>query len=298
MIETAEPFRRGALIYNPRAGRGHHDDPSLRRVRSLLHQRGITLEIHATVQPGDATRLAEEIRHQGSDFVIVKGGDGTLNEVLQGIMGSSLALAVWPAGTANILARLLRIPRDPEALVRMIVAGRVRRISVGRAGSRYFFLMAGIGLDASIVQQVNPALKRYGGILAFWIAGMKHLLTWRAPVFTVELDDDVISATFAAVALSPSYGGGLLIAPDARLDDEWFRVCCVTTRSKWRYLTYLPLAFWGRHVTCRGVVYRKSRRVRAVASSPIAVQVDGELAGCLPMSFELIPSAVRVIVPE
>lgn len=297
-METVQPLRQGALIYNPCAGRGRHNDQSIYCLRSLLHQRGIALEIHATSQPGDATRLTEQIREQGSDFVIVKGGDGTLNEVLQGIVGSSLVLAIWPAGTANVLARLLRIPRQPEALVRMIVAGRVRRISVGRAGSRYFFLMAGIGLDASIVQQVNPALKRYGGILAFWIAGMKHLLTWRAPVFTVELEDEVIPATFAAVALSPSYGGGLLIAPDAQLDDEWFRVCCVTTRSKWRYLVYLPLAFGGWHVNRRSVVYRKSRRVRASASSPVAVQVDGEVVGCLPMSFELIPSAVRVIVPE
>jgi YegS/Rv2252/BmrU family lipid kinase len=291
-------LRHGSLIFNPRAGRGRPDDRSIARLRSLLQQQGITLEVHTTTRPGEATRLAEQIRDRGSDFLIVRGGDGTLNEVLQGIVGSSLALTIWPAGTANVLARLLRIPRDLEALVRMIVAGRVRRISVGRAGSRYFFLMAGIGLDASIVQQVHPALKRYGGILAFWIAGMKHLLTWHAPVFTVELDDAVIPATFAAVSLSPSYGGGLLIAPDARLDDEWFRVCCVTTRSKWRYLVYLSLAFWGRHITCHGVVYRKSRRVCASSSSSIAVQVDGEIAGCLPMSFELIPSAVRVIVPE
>jgi YegS/Rv2252/BmrU family lipid kinase len=245
-------------------------------------------------------RLAEQIRdHSGSDFLIVKGGDGTLNEVLQGIVGSSLDLAIWPAGTANVLARLLGIPRDPEALVRMIIAHHVRRISVGRAGSRYFFLMAGIGLDASIVEQVNPTLKRYGGIMAFWIAGMKHLLSWSAPVFTVEMEDRVVPATFAAIALSPFYGGGLLVAPDAQLEDEWFRVCCVTTRSKWRYLVlYLPLAFFGRHITCPGIVYQKSRRLRASSSTPVAVQVDGELAGYLPMSFELIPAAVPVIVPE
>lgn len=266
----------------------------------MLAERGIHLDIFATSGPGEAARLARQAVETGADCLIVRGGDGTVNEVLQGIVGSSIPLAVWPAGTANVLAHVLGIPRRVPDLVRMIAEPHAYEVSLGRANGRYFVLMVGIGLDASIVREVNPGLKRHLGLLAYWLAGLKHLFTWQAPVFTLELDGRRIRATFAAIANVPSYGGGIRMAPDARPETEEFRVCAITSRCKLLYLLfYLPLTFLGWHVHQPGVLYVSARRGRAYSDSgeEIPFQVDGEVAGRLPVEFEIIPRALRILVP-
>jgi len=297
MAEIGLPHRRATIIYNPLAGSPRECKRGVERARQALSREGMTVEARATSRPGEAAPLARHAIMQGSTLIIVRGGDGTVNEALQGIVGSDVPLAIWPAGTVNVLAKTLRIPRDFDAIIKMIVRQNVRRISIGKADSRYFFLMAGIGLDASIVRQINPTIKRYGGILAFWVSGIKHLFVWDAPVFTVEVNGESFTATFAAIANAPFYGGGLVMAPDARMDDEFFRVCLIRSRNKLRLLSYLPLAFWGRHIHQRGVVYLKSQHVRAYSDQTSGVQVDGEFAGTLPMSFEILPRAVSVVVP-
>jgi diacylglycerol kinase (ATP) len=298
MTVAGRPPRQAAIIYNPVAGASRHDESSIQQARRLLTERGIITDVLATRAPGDATHLARQAITQGSELIIVKGGDGTLNETLQGIVGSDVHLAIWPAGTGNVLAGVLRIPRDLNSIISMIERDQVRRVSIGQADSRYFFLMAGIGLDAAIVAQVNSMLKRYGGILAYWLTGLKFLFAWDVPVFTLELDGQRLTATFAAIANAPSYGGGLIVAPGARMEDAFFHVCSISTRSRLRYLfCYLPFVFFGRHVNRKGVTYLKSQQVRAYSDQEIRVQVDGDLAGTLPMSFQIIPSAIKVVVP-
>ncbi len=292
---------RAILIHNPAAGRSQRAREQIARLQQQLAQHGILLEVFETSRPGDATELARQAVASGAERLIVRGGDGTVNEVLQGIIGHPIHLALWPAGTANVLAHVLGIPRRLPELTRMIVENHTRCLSVGRANGRYFLLMVGIGLDASIVREVNPRLKRYLGLLAYWLAGLKHLVTWKTPTFTLELEDQRIRATFAAIANVPSYGGGIRMAPDARPDAEELRACAITSRSKGLYLFfYLPLALLGQHVHQPGVFYGRTQRGRAYSDSDeeIPFQVDGELAGTLPVEFEIIPRAVRVIVPR
>jgi YegS/Rv2252/BmrU family lipid kinase len=292
---------RAVLIYNPAAGRRGAAREPIAQFRHMLAERGIQLEARATSGPGEAADLARQAIERGVDCLIVRGGDGTVNEALQGLVGSAVPLAIWPAGTANVLASVLGIPRRLPDVVRMIAERQICEVSVGRANGRYFVLMVGIGLDASIVQEVNPDLKRRLGLLAYWFAGLKHLVTWKAPVFTLQLPGQQIRATFAAIANVPSYGGGIRMAPDARPETEEFRVCAITSRCKLLYaLVYLPLTFLGWHIHLPGVLYMSARGGRAWADSgePIPFQVDGELAGTLPVEFELIPRALRVIVPR
>lgn len=250
-----------------------------------------------TQGPGHATELTARAIAQDADLVIVKGGDGTLNEALQSMVGSRTPLAIWPGGTANVLAKELNIPQDFDQLARMIASGRSKPITVGRANDRYFFLMAGIGLDASIIQHLDHKLKHVGGELAFWASGLKHLKTWKAPLFTLKVNGDEVPATFAAIANASRYGGGLLLAPEAQLDTKWLDVCAITTRSKLRYLTFLPGGFVGRHLRQKDVIYLKTMEMEAESSEEVWVQVDGELLGKLPMTFQSIPQAVKVIVP-
>jgi diacylglycerol kinase family enzyme len=182
--------------------------------------------------------------------------------------------------------------------MRVVTLGQPKQITVGQANGRYFFLMAGIGLDASIIQHLNPKLKRIGGELAFWVSGLKHLKIWKAPVFTLRVNGDEFQATFAALANAPKYGGGLQVAPEARLDTDWLDVCAMTTRSPLRYLiVHLPFGFVGRHIRQKGVIYVRAAEARAESSDEVWVQVDGELLGRLPMTFRSIPRAIQVIVP-
>ncbi len=205
--------RSAVIIYNPGSGRRRGRHQAVSQMVELLQPRGLSVEPRATAAPGDATRLSRDALAAGVQTIVVHGGDGTVNEALQPLVGGPTPLAVWPGGTANVLARELALPGDLEGVADMIAAGRTRRVSVGRAGSRYFLVMAGVGLDAALVRAVNPRLKRLTGQGAFWIAWLQQLIRWQPQPFMIEVDGQRYGATFTVLANAASYGGGLRIAP-------------------------------------------------------------------------------------
>jgi diacylglycerol kinase family enzyme len=180
--------------------------------------------------------------------------------------------------------------------------GKSRRIHLGLAidevsgVKRHFALMAGIGLDASIVKRVQPSLKKRIGRGAFWVSGLSHLATWDPHPFTLEIDGREYTATFAAIGNAPRYGGDLAITPGARLDKPEFEVCIIETSSRLRYLRLLSQAMReGMPRDKPEVRFVKTNRV--VAHGNAHVQIDGELIGRLPMRFEVSPDFLEVIVP-
>jgi diacylglycerol kinase family enzyme len=296
--------RTAALILNPNAGRGGATAAGeVALFRERARAGGVGVEVLPTAGPGDASRLAARAAQAGAGTIVVRGGDGTVHEAIQGLAGTGARLLVWPAGTANVLARQLLLPRTAEGAARVLLGGRTRRISLGLATSeatgerRYFFMMAGVGLDASVVRHVRPRLKRRLGEAAFWYAGLGHLAHWRPEVFTVEIDGESLPATYAAVGKAPWYGGKLAITPRARLDAEEFEVCVINTHSRLRYLRLLGRAMRGGVGAegAPGVCFRRVRRVRAAGVA--LVQADGELIGSLPMTFEVVPEGVELLVP-
>ena len=301
------------LITNPHAGRGGSERArQVERFCARLADHGVAVDVHQTLAPGDATRLAAKLSRQAkTSLIIASGGDGTINETLQGLIGTPVKLAVWPAGTANVLAREIKMPFAAERAADVIARGHSRRIHLGRAteetggASRYFFLMAGVGLDASVVQGVRPALKRRVGEAAFWYSGLEHLALWQPETFHVEIDGVRHPATFAAVGKAPRYGGNLPITPRARLENPEFEVCLVNTHSRLRYLLLLAellrggSAATGEEVSAKrnaDVTFWRTTRLRAVGGAP--VQADGELIGRLPMTFEIAPETVELVGPE
>jgi YegS/Rv2252/BmrU family lipid kinase len=270
----------------------------------LLGARGIEVETLTTNAPGDATRLVAEAALDGVREVIVSGGDGTINEALQGLVGTRVRLGIWPAGTANVLARELHLPFDAEGAADLLARGDVRRIYAGCAtedtsgARRYFFLMAGIGLDASVVERVRPRLKRRVGEGAFWVSGLGHLLRWRPVAFRVEVEGQTYPATFAAFGRAAHYGGDLSVTPGARLDEPEFEICIVNSHSRLRFLQLLAHAL-GREGVRReipGVRYVRATHARATGEA--RMQVDGELTGRMPVTFEIAPEPVEVIAPR
>jgi YegS/Rv2252/BmrU family lipid kinase len=263
----------------------------------LLRHRGLTVEAHATATPGDATRLSSEALAAGAEMIVVHGGDGTVNEAMQPLVRSSTPLAVWPGGTANVLARVLGLPRGLEQVAGMIADGRTRRVSVGRAGQRYFLLMAGIGLDAALVRAVNPTLKRLAGQGAFWIAALQHLVRWNAPQFLVDVEGQRYSATFALFANVAAYASSMRIAPQARLESEHLDLCLIDWTERWRFVRHARAGFAGTLAGRQGVTYLQVRHAMALGNDAVGVQVDGELLGQLPMTFECMPAALSLVVP-
>ena len=293
--------RKAVLILNPNAGRGRA--VVAREVETFCARAGDAgIAVEPTKGPGDAAALAREAVTGGATDVVVRGGDGTVHEAIQGLVGTGARLLVWPAGTANVLARQLGLPREAGEAAEVFARGRSRRITLGAATSertgvrRYFFMLAGVGLDASVVRHVRPRLKRRVGEAAFWYAGLGHLAHWEPREFTVEVGGERLRATYAAVGKAPWYGGKLAITPRARLDADEFEVCVIDTRSRLRYLRLLGHAMrGGAPEGTPGVTFRRAARLRC--DGDVQVQADGELIGELPMTFEIVPEGVEVIVP-
>jgi len=295
--------RKAVLISNPRTGRyAARGRKPIEEIRDRLNSLGLDSELVNTTGPGHAAEIAARAAQNGTTDVIVAGGDGTINEAIQGMAGTKARLGIIPRGTANVLARELRLPTDENEATDVIARGRSRTIHFGVAideqsqTSRYFLLMAGIGVDAAVVTDVVPSLKSRFGKAAFWLSGFSQLTRWNPPVFTVEIDKQQYQATFVAIGNAASYGGDLAITPRARLDRAEFEVCIIQTTSRWRYLHLASQALsHGLKENSSDVRFLQTSSVQAFGDA--AVQVDGEVIGKLPMRFEIAPDSLEVIVP-
>src|SRR5215211_243182 len=195
--------RKATLISNPKTGRYASRRRPVEQLAAQLESLGVKVDLRLTQGPGDATEIAARAARNGSSDVIVAGGDGTINEAIQGLAGTNARLGILPRGTANVLARELGLPLDDQQAVAVAAQGKSRKIYLGIAinettnESRHFVLMAGIGLDASVVKRVQPSLKKRIGKGAFWLSGLSHLATWNPQPFTLEFGEDKYTATFA-----------------------------------------------------------------------------------------------------
>ena len=220
--------RKATLISNPKTGRYNSRRLPIEHIASFLRSRGVEVDLRLTTAPHEATEIAARAARNGSSEIIVAGGDGTINEAIQGLAGTKARLAIIPRGTGNVLARELGLPLDEQDAAAVVASGKSRRIHLGLAidettnVSRHFALMAGVGLDASIVRHVRPKLKKRIGRGAFWVSGLSHLASWSPHPFTLEIEGREYTATFAAIGKAPRYGGDLAITPEARLDEPQF----------------------------------------------------------------------------
>lgn len=298
------PYKRISIIYNPRAGGLPGNSDKISNLKMALRTQGFVIsdeQVKATTTSGDATRLARQAVESQVDILIVCGGDGTLNEASQALIGTDTALAILPLGTANVLAKELAVPRNPKELAKLIASGQPREISVGRASkpdqswSRYFLLMAGIGLDATIIETVNPELKKQWGLGSYVAAGLKTLAEWPLHPFSLSFNGQKHEATFAIVANAANYAAWFTIAPTSRMESNHLDVCVFNSRSRLVYLTYAFLSLFGAHTRSPQVIYEPVAELYANTSNLTPVQLDGELVGHLPMHFECVPHALRIV---
>jgi diacylglycerol kinase (ATP) len=301
-------IRDAVIIHNPAAGRGRGKRAArLEEARRILAAAGIQTELQGTYGPGAATELARDAVAANRQLVVVCGGDGTVNETVNGLAGSQVPMAVLPAGTANVLAKELAIPWNMPRAAEMIPRANLRRIALGlarpltQAGSeRYFLCVAGAGPDGVMIYSVSAAMKRRMGILAYWMEGFKQLAVYKFPKFRISSPQEQIEGTLIVVGRTKHYGGPFRITTRADLFGNEFEVAVVTTRSAMRYLSYLPKLWTERLRRERGVYFWKTDQLRCepLSEERVYAQVDGEPLGRLPVEFRVVPDALTLVVPE
>lgn len=292
-------FSRIAVIFNPSSGRPRERQASVNRFAARLRAAGKTVDICPTEYPGHATVLAAEAVARGCDLVVANGGDGTMNEVLQAVVGTEATLGFWPGGTANVLAAEIHFPSNIDQVVKRILRGNTEQVTVGKANDRYFLLMAGIGLDAAVSAAVDPNLKRHLGKGAFAIAALKFIREWNLLPVRVHLPGgEELLARFVVVGNAHSYGGGFRLTPGAELTDPHLDVCIIQSQDRLDYLNFALASVRGWHVHMPGVTYRKvgHLRITSAAAQDAPVQLDGEVTGGLPLTLEAIPGALKLLV--
>ncbi len=300
-------FQRATLIYNPVSGRRQSRRlGQVEAARRILEKWIERVALVATTESGDVVRLAKQALANGADLIAVSGGDGSFNEAVCALAGSSQAtLLALPSGTANLLAEQAGIPVDVEkaaALLPGLVSCRVPvgllRFDQPRPGARHFLLLCGVGVDAQIVYHLNTRLKTYLGEGAYWLGSIEQLQRKFDP-FEVRLGDEVHEATFALVSKSRLYGGRLVITPEAHLFSEQFQVAVFRGESPLRYVGYLARMATGGLDGVTGVTFHRADRVEFLArdAKPIYVEVDGEPAGRLPATVEMATEKVRLLLP-
>src|SRR6266581_4139442 len=248
---TAE-LRNALLIHNPNAGNGGRGRRRmLDAARRIFALGGIEAELAETTAPGDATLIARRAAAEGCQLVIACGGDGTLNEIVNGLAaqknGRRVPLALLPGGTANVLAKELHLPWDIPSAAERLVHGEVKEIALGLATpleqpekKKYFLSVGGAGPDGMIVYSLDLDLKARLGILAYWWQGAREVFRYRFPHFRIVVGDKELHASLAIVGRTKNYGGPFKITTGADLFEDQFEIMALTTQSGLRYLSYLP----------------------------------------------------------
>jgi diacylglycerol kinase (ATP) len=296
--------KRAAIIYNPVARGLSRSKDSLHRSTALLSQQGIEVSLIATDGPGAASEQARREIDLGCDLIVAAGGDGTINEVANGMLHTGVPLAILPGGTANVLAREMHLPIHLERAAELIPTLHPCRIAVGAlridgSAPRCFLCMAGAGLDAEIVSRINPNLKMRTGKLAYYAGGL--LQAFRSVrEFRVIVDGRPYQASFALISRVRNYGGDLEIARGASLLRDDFEVVLFRGTASARYLGYFLGVALKRVHSMRGCTVLRAQSVicEQPAGDGIFVQVDGELAGVLPTVTTILPDALTMLVPS
>lgn len=292
-------YRYAVIIHNPAARRA----PRAGQAAALLRPAAERLDVWQTTGPGSATELARQASRQGAGLVVACGGDGTINEVVNGLAHSPVHMAVLPAGTANVLARELGLPRDPLLSARQLGELEPCRVALGRLdcvapAPRFFLSMCGAGLDAHILDHVNLRLKARLGMGAYWLAAFDQL-GGQFVAFQAEAAGRRYEGTFVLASRVSYYGGSLRITRRASLTSNRLQIAVFSGRSGPRYLRYLAAVLTSGVEGLPDVTLLEAERLDLTATAGVEVgcQVDGELAGRLPARIEIVPDALTLLAP-
>lgn len=285
------------LILNPAAGRRRISP--LEEISKGLKRPSVELSVHLTTAPGEATTVARQAVSDGFDMVVAAGGDGSLNEVANGLVGSSVELGLIPVGTENVLAKELGIPLSVSQACQHLYDTPSRYIDTGRVGERHFVCFAGIGFDAHVAHHLTSARKASLGALAYFLTSFERIGDYRkTPRKTSIVADGVaLEGSYWMILISniSRYGGGLQPAPKARLDDGMLDLCLYPLANYPGTLRQMLATRSGTHTGLPGMLYRQAAKIE-IATEPVEqVQLDGDpWSGQTPLTIEAVPGSLNV----
>jgi len=262
---------------------------------------GLTGEALFSEHAGHLTELA---RATDARRVVVFGGDGTLNEVVNGIVGKDAELATVPLGTGMDFGRTYGIPTDFDKAVGVALHGETRAIDIGRVdyagGSRYFANVGSVGMSGAVAHRANGMSKALGGRLTFFYALTREFVAWKNTEVTVSFDGGERHGRMHDVIVANGrwHAGGMKLAPDAAQDDGLFDAILIGDVSKLDFLTTSPKLYGGGYLSHPKIELVRSARVAVDGAKPLPIEVDGEQIGTTPATFQVLPGALRVRVPK
>jgi diacylglycerol kinase family enzyme len=285
------------IIVNPAAGRARSSERRLGRFVAALERQGCTVVLRrAGPSPGQVERLAGQAE-PGFDAIVAAGGDGTISAVVNGLGDRAVPFGVLPLGSANVLAREIRLPRAPEALASLVVTGPASPIWPGRVGNRAFVMMASAGFDSEIVAALSPELKRRVGRLAFAWGFLVRL--WHCPAceLTVRADGVEYRAAAVVAAKGRHYAGPFVVAPGADLAEPVLELVLLDRRGRWAMLRYATALFLGRVPRLGDIAIVRARQASVAGNRALPVQADGEIVGELPITLAVADRPLLLIRP-
>ena len=289
---------RALAIVNPVAGNGAGERIAS-RIAADFRAQGMRVDVVRTPAPDEAARLAREGAADGYRIIIAAGGDGTANEVANGIAGSTAALALYPIGSGNDFARALGYPRRRRDVPRFLRGARRRAIDVGEVNGRIFVNAAGVGIDGHVAQRIAATSRVTGKTFGYFAGSLVGIATYRPQPMRVLVDGELHSGRFLAVvaANGTHFGSGMHVAPLASLDDGQLDVLLAGDLSRWSSLVALGKLYRGTHVDGKMIVMKRARALEIEVERPMRAQLDGEATTGQRFSIRIRPGALEVLVP-
>lgn len=293
--DKSDQPRRILAVFNPAAGRRRRS--RFDRVIAAAREAGCRVTEMETTSPGHAEAIARDVSSDDFDIIAAAGGDGTVNEVVNGLQGKSLAIGIIPLGTANVLADEIGLGRSPAVIAQTLARGTIRPVHVGSVNGRRFVMMAGAGFDADVVRGVSVALKKRLGALAYvWQAAVQAFKK-SPPPCEILIDGQPYTAASVVVCNGRRYGGPFIAAPDASLADDRFHVVLMAGTGWIASARYGTALILGRISKLHDVKLVIGREVVILGQIGRPVQADGDIVATLPTEIGVVPDPIRLVFP-
>ncbi|MEW9676294.1 diacylglycerol kinase [Lentibacillus sp. L22] len=294
-------MKRARIIYNPTSGREAFKK-ELAKVLERFEIAGYEASAHATTGEGDAIEAAKTAVDRGYDVVVAAGGDGTVNEVVNGLAEQDYRpkLGIIPVGTTNDFARALGIPRNIMKAVDIILNDRSLPLDIGKVNERYFVNIAGGGKLTELTYEVPSKLKTMLGQLAYYMKGMEMLPSVKPTSVRIEYDDEVLEDEIMLFLVSNtnSVGGFEKLAPDAKMDDGYFDLLILKKTNLAEFIHIATLALRGAHLDHKNLIYTQAKYIKVENVEKMQLNIDGEFGGLLPGEFRNLKQHIELFVSD
>lgn len=284
------------FIVNPIAGNGK-GKKTIPKIHEVMKDKDISYNVWETRKKGEAISLAKKAVSENVKKIVAVGGDGTINEVVNGIVGINIILGVVPAGSGNDLARLLKLPPNTEDAIELAISGLPRPIDLGKVFDRYYINIGSIGLDAEIAAYTEISKKYFSGKWAYIASIIRNLFFYKPINSVIKIDGKEMERKILlfAVGNGKYYGGGFKILPEAIMDDGYFDVCIVSHIPRWKIPLVFPSLIKGEHTKHDFVELLKLKKIEIKTNKNVKVNLDGEINQDSKLEFEIVPKALNII---